>query len=74
VLADYIRKNEFKTMVGNIKFDSVGEWTTPRVVMVQFRGIKGKDLEQFRLPGKEVIIAPAAFKSGELLPFDKARN
>ncbi len=74
VLADYIRKNEFKTMVGNIKFDSVGEWTTPRVVMVQFRGIKGKDLEQFRLPGKEVIIAPAAYKSGDLLPFDKARN
>ena len=74
VLADYIRKNEMKTMVGNIKFDSVGEWTTPRVVMAQFRGIKGKDLEQFRQPGKQVIIAPAAYKSGELIPYDKARN
>ena len=74
VLADYIRKNEMKTMVGNIKFDTVGEWTTPRVVMAQFRGIKGKDLEQFRQPGKQVIIAPAAYKSGELIPYDKARN
>ena len=74
VLADYIRKNEMKTMVGNIKFDTVGEWTTPRVVMAQFRGIKGKDLEQFREPGKQVIIAPAAYKSGDLLPYDKARN
>ena len=74
LLADYIRKNEMKTMVGNIKFDSVGEWTTPRVVMAQFRGIKGKDLEQFREPGKQVIIAPAAYKSGDLLPYDKARN
>jgi branched-chain amino acid transport system substrate-binding protein len=74
VLAEYLRKNVMKTMVGDIKFDSVGEWTTPKVVMAQFRGIKGKDLEQFRLPGKQVIIAPAAFKSGELLPYDKARN
>lgn len=74
VLADYLRKNTMKTMVGDIKYDSVGEWTTPRVVMAQFRGIKGKDLEQFRVPGKQVIIAPAAMKSGDLLPFDKARK
>ena len=74
VLADYIRKNEMKTMVGSIKYDTVGEWTTPRVVMAQFRGIKGKDLEQFRQPGKQVIIAPASMKSGDLLPFDKARD
>jgi len=63
-----------KTMVGNIRFDAVGEWTTPRLVMAQFRGIKGKDLDQFRESGKQVIIAPAAYKSGELLPYDKARN
>ena len=74
VLADYLRKTEMKTIVGSIKFDGVGEWTTPRVVMAQFRGIKGKDLEQFRTEGKQVIIAPAAYKSGTLLPFDKARN
>ena len=74
VLAEYLRKNTLKTMVGDIRYDTVGEWTSPRVVMAQFRGIKGKDLEQFRLPGKQVIIAPAAMKSGDLLPFDKARN
>ena len=74
VLADYIRKSEMKTMVGNIRFDSVGEWATPRVPMAQFRGIKGKDIEQFRQAGRQVIIAPAALKSGDLLPFDKARN
>ena len=74
VLADYIHKNEMKTMVGNIRFDAVGEWATPRVPMAQFRGIKGKDLEQFRQAGKQVIIGPAALKTGEVLPFDKARN
>ena len=74
VLADYIRKSEMKTMVGNIRYDTVGEWATPRVPMAQFRGIKGKDVEQFREAGKQVIIGPAALKTGEILPFDKARN
>ena len=73
-LADYIRANEMKTIVGNIKYDSVGEWATPKLLMAQFRGIKGKDLDQFRQPGKQVIIAPAAMKTGEVVPFDKARN
>jgi branched-chain amino acid transport system substrate-binding protein len=73
-LADYIRSHEMKTMVGNIKFDAVGEWATPRVPMAQFRGIKGKDLEQFRQAGKQVIIGPAALKTGDVVPFDKARN
>ena len=74
VLAAYIRSNEKKTMVGNIRFDAVGEWATPRVPMAQFRGIKSKDVDQFRLTGKQVIIGPAALKSGDLIPFDKARN
>ncbi len=73
-LAAYIRSNEMKTMVGNIRFDAVGEWATPRVPMAQFRGIKAKDVDQFRQTGKQVIIGPAALKSGELIPFDKARN
>ena len=44
------------------------------MVMAQFRGIQGKDLEQFRQPGKQVIIAPAAIKTGDVVPFDKARK
>jgi branched-chain amino acid transport system substrate-binding protein len=75
VLAAYMHKNEMKTMVGNIRYDSAGEWATPRVPMAQFRGIKGKDLDQFREAGKQVIIGPAALKTGEIVaPFDKARK
>jgi branched-chain amino acid transport system substrate-binding protein len=73
-LAAYIRNNEMKTMVGNIRYDAVGEWATPRVPMAQFRGIKAKDVDQFRQAGKQVIIGPAALKSGDIIPFDKARN
>ncbi len=74
VLAAYLRKNEMKTIVGNIRYDSVGEWATPRIPQAQFRGIKGKDLEQFRQSGKQVIIGPASLKTGDVIPFDKARN
>ena len=74
VLAAYLRKNEMKTIVGNIRYDAVGEWATPRIPQAQFRGIKGKDLEQFRQPGKQVIIGPASLKTGDVIPFDKARN
>ena len=43
--------------------------------MAQFRGIQGKDVEQFRQAGKQVIIGPAALKTGEVIaPFDKARK
>jgi len=74
ILADYIRKNEMKTIVGDIRYDGVGEWATSKMVMAQFRGIQGKDLEQFRQPGKQVIIAPAAIKTGDVVPFDQARK
>jgi branched-chain amino acid transport system substrate-binding protein len=75
VLADYLRKNEMKTIVGPIRFGKDGEWATPRVLMVQFRGITDKNVEQFRQPGKQVILEPTQFKTGELVqPFDKARR
>jgi len=74
-IADYIRKNEMKTIVGNIRYDAVGEWSVPKVPQAQFRGVTGKDVEQFRQAGKQVIIGPAALKTGDVIaPFDKARK
>ena len=73
-LANYLRANEMKTIVGNFRFDAVGEWSQSKLVMAQFRGIRGKDVEQFRQPGKQVIIAPAALKTGDVLPYNEARK
>ena len=74
-LAKYIRENEHKTIVGPIKYGRNGEWATSRVLMVQFNGVKDKDVEQFRQPGKQVILSPDKFKTGELKsPFEKARK
>jgi branched-chain amino acid transport system substrate-binding protein len=65
-LADYIHKNEFNTIVGNIRFDAKGEWATPRLLMVQLQNIQGNGLDQYRTPGKQVILYPPQFKDGQL--------
>src|SRR4051812_43849810 len=39
-IADWLHKNEVKTIVGPIRWDANGEWQAPRVLMAQFRGIK----------------------------------
>jgi branched-chain amino acid transport system substrate-binding protein len=75
VLADYIRKNEMKTIVGPIRYGPDGEWANPRVVQAQFRGVVDKNVEQFREPGKQVVLYPEQFKMGEVVaPFEKARG
>src|SRR5262245_12721163 len=74
-MADYLRQNEMKTIVGPIRYDKMGEWANPRVVQAQFRGVVDKDIEQFRKPGKQVVIYPDDYKTGEVIaPFDKARE
>jgi branched-chain amino acid transport system substrate-binding protein len=74
-LAAYLRGNEMKTVVGPIRYDKNGEWANPRVVQAQFRGIVDKDMEQFRKPGKQVVIYPDEYKTGNVItPFEKARS
>ena len=67
-------KDEVKTIVGPVRFGANGEWASPRIIYVQFRSIEDKNLEQFRKPGKQVIVAPEAFKTGEVVPFNQARK
>jgi branched-chain amino acid transport system substrate-binding protein len=74
-LAQYLRTHEMRTIVGPIKYDKNGEWANPRVIQAQFRGVKDKDVEQFRQPGKQVVIYPEAYKTGDAItPYDKARK
>jgi branched-chain amino acid transport system substrate-binding protein len=65
-LADYIHTTTFKTVVGDIKFGPNGEWAEPRFLFVQYRKVAGNDVGQFRQAGKQVILYPPQFKSGEL--------
>lgn len=73
-VSQWLHSNAVDTIVGKISFNDIGDWTQRRVIMCQFQGIKGNDLEQFRQPGKQVIVDPPAYKSGKLIPFAEARK
>jgi branched-chain amino acid transport system substrate-binding protein len=74
-IAKYLHENEVKTIVGPIAFSADGERKETATLQAQFRGIKDKNIEQFRSPGKQVILFPDKFKSGDLVsPFEAARN
>jgi branched-chain amino acid transport system substrate-binding protein len=73
VLADYIRKTTFKTVVGDVSFGALGEWAQERTLAAQFQNIKGNGVDQFRDPGTEVIVYPPQFKSGDVVyPYQNA--
>jgi branched-chain amino acid transport system substrate-binding protein len=74
-LADFIRKSEMPTIVGPIAFAPDGERKESATLMAQFRGVVDKNIEQFRGPGKQVIVFPEKLKTGEVItPFEKARK
>ena len=73
-VADWLHANPVETIVGKIRFNELGDWTERRVLMAQFQGVDDSGLDQFRKAGKQVILDPPAFKSGELVPFAKARS
>ena len=74
-LAKWLHSNEVKTIVGPIRWGKDGEWAQARVVQAQFRGVKDKDIEQFRSSGKQVILFPEKLKTGNLIsPFEAARK
>jgi branched-chain amino acid transport system substrate-binding protein len=74
-LADYLRTHTFQTVVGPIKFGPNGEWTQARVLEVQFQGVQGHDLAQFKDPKTEVILYPDSYKSGFVrVPYENAHQ
>jgi branched-chain amino acid transport system substrate-binding protein len=74
-IAKYLHANEVKTIVGPIAFSADGERKETATLQAQFRGIVDKNIEQFRSPGKQVILFPDKFKSGDLIsPFEAARK
>jgi branched-chain amino acid transport system substrate-binding protein len=74
-LAKYLREHEIPTIVGPIAFSPDGERKETATLQAQFRGIVDKNMDQFKKPGKQVILFPEKLKSGELVtPFEAARK
>src|SRR5436190_16300735 len=74
-LADYIRVNTFKTVLGDVKFGKGGEWAQSRVLQVQFQNIKGNDVGQFKDISTQVVVAPQEYESGKVIyPYENAKK
>src|SRR5438067_166269 len=57
-LADWLRKNTIKTIVGDLAFGSNGEWKEARVLQIQFHDVKGSDLDKWKTDEKQKIQSP----------------
>lgn len=66
-LAAEMHKSTFSTIVGDVKFASNGEWEQPRVLLIQYQNVSGNALEEFKQPGKQVIVFPPAYQSGDVV-------
>jgi branched-chain amino acid transport system substrate-binding protein len=74
-LAAYARSHTFKTIVGDVKYGPNGEWAEARVLEIQFHGIVGTDLDQFRNDSRLTILWPPKYATGEMVyPYTTARK
>jgi branched-chain amino acid transport system substrate-binding protein len=73
-IAQYMHSHPFHTIVGDIAFGPDGEWTKARPIWVQYHGIKGHGVEQFRGASTVTILAPKEYATGRMVyPYTKAR-
>ena len=66
-IADFLRANAFKTVMGDIKFGEDGELAESHSIMVQYQHVTGNDLDQFRDGRNPIIVWPAKYKDGEVI-------
>jgi branched-chain amino acid transport system substrate-binding protein len=75
LIADYIHRTTFETVIGPVKFGPLGEWDKSRILFIQYQHVHNGDADQFRRPGVQVILYPAELKSGNFIqPFAAART
>jgi len=73
-VANYLRSNPVKTIMGDIKFGKGGEWAESRMLQVQYHGIKGNTVDQFKGMDTQTVLTPADLKTGNIIyPYEKAR-
>ncbi len=73
-LADYLRKNEFKTIMADVRFGKDGEWTKSGMLQVQYHGITDTaDNETWRGMSYQTVLTPADEKTGSVIyPYENA--
>lgn len=74
-MAKWLHANTIDTIVGPIKFGPDGNWVESRIIWAQYRDVADNDIDQFRKPGRQIILQPEALATGKLAaPYNKARS
>jgi branched-chain amino acid transport system substrate-binding protein len=74
-IADYIRSNPIKTIMGDIKFGKGGEWATSRMLQVQYHDIKANTVDQFKGMDTQTVLTPSDLKTGNVIyPYENAKK
>ena len=74
-LAEYMHGHTFSTVVGDVAFNPDGEWVKARYVFSQWQHLTGNDLDQLQDPKHDVVVWPAAYKTGNLIfPYTDAQK
>jgi branched-chain amino acid transport system substrate-binding protein len=74
-LAQYLHSHTIKTIVGEIRYGPNGEWAEPRVLEIQFHGVEGNGLDQWRNDSRVTILWPPKAATGEMAyPYTVAKK
>jgi branched-chain amino acid transport system substrate-binding protein len=74
-IADYLRKNTHKTIMGTWNYGPGGEWTKSSFMQVQYHGIKeGAGLETWKGMSYQTVLTPPELATGKVIyPYEKAK-
>jgi branched-chain amino acid transport system substrate-binding protein len=74
-IADWLRKANVKTIMGDWKYGPGGEWTKSGMMQVQYHGIKeGAGLDVWRGMSYQTVLTPASLATGKVIyPYEKAK-
>jgi branched-chain amino acid transport system substrate-binding protein len=74
-IADYLRKNQHKTIMGSWSYGPGGEWTKSSFMQVQYHGIKeGAGLETWKGMSHQTVLTPPELATGKAIyPYEKAK-
>jgi branched-chain amino acid transport system substrate-binding protein len=74
-IADYLRTNTIKTIMGDVKFGKTGEWAESGMMQVQYHGIKSNSVDQFKGMDTQTVLTPGKYKTGSVIyPYEKAKQ
>ncbi len=72
-IADYMHHHAFSTVDGKFTFNADGDTIENRLLQVQYHGITGNGLDQFKDPSHVTIVSPQDLVTGKMVyPYAKA--